>query len=63
MVVVVWVTRNICLRTRTRTVVVGGMVVFCGTTYYHALTGDKQYRRFTPYGGMLLISAWLSMIL
>ena len=42
---------------------VGGMVVFCGTTYYHALTGDKQYRRLTPYGGMLLIAAWLSMIL
>jgi len=42
---------------------VGGMVVFCGTTYYHALTGDKQYRRFTPFGGILLIVAWLSMIL
>merc|ERR1712098_837405 len=45
------------------TLMVGGMVVFCGTTYYHALTGDKQYRRLTPYGGMLLIAAWLSMIL
>ena len=45
------------------TLMVGGMVVFCGTTYYHALTGDKQYRRFTPYGGMLLILAWLSMII
>eukprot|EP00092_Neocalanus_flemingeri_P009397 GFUD01010111.1.p1 GENE.GFUD01010111.1~~GFUD01010111.1.p1 ORF type:complete len:173 (-),score=30.18 GFUD01010111.1:80-598(-) len=42
---------------------VGGMVLFCGTTYYHALTGDKQYRRFTPYGGILLIIAWLSMVL
>jgi len=47
----------------TGTMMVGGMVMFCGTTYYHALTGDKQYRRFTPYGGMLLILAWLSMAL
>ena len=41
----------------------GGIAVFCGTTYYHAFTGDKQYRQFTPYGGILLIAAWLSMIL
>ena len=42
---------------------VGGIAMFCGTTYYHAFTGDKQYRQFTPYGGILLIAAWLSMIL
>ena len=40
-----------------------GMLLFCGTTYYHAFTGDKQYRRITPYGGMLLIAAWISMML
>ena len=42
---------------------VAGMVGFCGTTYYHAFTGDKQFRRLTPYGGMLLIAAWLSLAL
>ena len=42
---------------------VGGIAMFWGTTYYHAFTGDKQYRQFTPYGGILLIAAWLSMIL
>ena len=42
---------------------VGGLVMFCGTTYYHAFTGDKQLRQFTPAGGMMLIAAWLSMIL
>ena len=42
---------------------VGGILMFCGTTYYHAFTADKQYRQFTPYGGILLIAAWLSMIL
>jgi hypothetical protein len=24
---------------------VGGMLVFCGTTYYHALTADTQFRQ------------------
>lgn len=42
---------------------VGGISVFCGTCYYHALTGDKQFRQFTPYGGVLLILAWLSLVL
>ncbi|XP_023346477.1 transmembrane protein 256 homolog [Eurytemora carolleeae] len=40
-----------------------GMVVFCGTTYYHALTQDTTVRQYTPYGGVLLILAWLSLIL
>ena len=38
------------------------MVVFCGTTYYHALTEEKSLRKFTPYGGIMLILAWLSMV-
>jgi len=42
---------------------VGGMLVFCGTTYYHALTENTQVRKFTPYGGIMLILAWLSLIL
>jgi len=42
---------------------VGGMAVFCGTCYYHALTGDRQFRQFTPYGGMMLILAWLAAAL
>ena len=27
------------------------------------ILGDKQYRKLTPYGGILLIAAWLSMII
>merc|ERR1711990_1385894 len=27
---------------------VGGILGFCGPTYSHAFTGDKQYRKFTP---------------
>ena len=40
---------------------VAGLIGFCGSTYYHAFTGDKQFRRLTPYGGMFLIAAWLSL--
>jgi len=42
---------------------VTGMALFCGTCYAHALTGDKDIIRLTPYGGMTLILAWLAMIL
>ncbi len=40
---------------------VGGMTIFCGTIYYHALTEEKHLRKYTPYGGVLLILAWLSL--
>jgi len=39
-----------------------GMTIFCGTIYYQALTEDQKLRKITPYGGMLLIAAWLSMV-
>nr|CAD7401908.1 unnamed protein product [Timema poppensis] len=42
---------------------VAGMVLFCGTCYYHALSGNTQLRRLTPVGGTLLIFGWLAMIL
>jgi len=45
------------------TLLVGGMSVFCGTIYYHALTEEKSLRKYTPYGGVLLILGWLSMVL
>jgi len=45
------------------TLFVGGTTVFCGTIYYHALTEEKKYRKFTPYGGVMLIMGWLSLVL
>nr|CAD7442839.1 unnamed protein product [Timema bartmani] len=42
---------------------VAGMVLFCGTCYYHALSGNTQLRGLTPVGGTLLIFGWLTMIL
>lgn len=47
----------------TGTLMTGGIVLFCGSTYYHALTDNQSVRRVTPYGGFLLIFAWLSMVL
>jgi len=47
----------------TGTLMVAGMSVFCGTIYYHALTEEKAFRKYTPYGGILLMMAWVSMAL
>jgi len=38
-----------------------GMTVFCGTCYIHVFTGNKSIIRLTPFGGITLIVAWLSM--
>jgi uncharacterized membrane protein YgdD (TMEM256/DUF423 family) len=39
----------------------GGLSLFCGPIYYHAMRNDPQFRRVTPYGGMLLLAGWLSI--
>jgi len=40
---------------------IGGLSLFCGPMYYHAMQNDPQFRRVTPYGGLLLIAGWLSI--
>lgn len=40
-----------------------GMVLFSGSCYYHALTGNQRVRYVTPYGGILLILGWLALAL
>jgi uncharacterized membrane protein YgdD (TMEM256/DUF423 family) len=47
----------------TGTMMVTGMVFFCGTCYYSSLTGKQDMNRLAPIGGISLILAWLSMIL
>lgn len=39
----------------------GGISLFCGPLYYHAIRDDAQFRRVTPYGGMLLLAGWISI--
>lgn len=45
------------------TLIITGTTIFCGTIYYHALTDEKHLRRYTPYGGIVLMLGWLSMVL
>ena len=40
-----------------------GMIVFCGSSYWHAMSGDDGMRKFSPYGKMLLIAGLASMTL
>lgn len=40
-----------------------GTIVFSGTCYVHGVTGNTEIIKYTPYGGMALIAAWLSMII
>ncbi|XP_060592238.1 transmembrane protein 256 homolog [Ruditapes philippinarum] len=40
-----------------------GLLLFSGTCYYQAMTGDGRVRKATPYGGILLILSWFAMIL
>lgn len=40
-----------------------GIVLFCGSCYYHAITSNMAIRKVTPYGGFLLIFAWASLAL
>lgn len=44
------------------TLLLGGMSIFCGTCYAHALTADKRMITLTPYGGVCLIIGWLAML-
>ncbi|XP_034951041.1 transmembrane protein 256 homolog [Chelonus insularis] len=45
----------------TATLLLSGMVMFSGTCYYYAFTGDRRFSMITPYGGICFILAWLSM--
>lgn len=40
-----------------------GLVLFCGPLYAHAIRNDPRYRLVTPYGGLLLVAGWLSIII
>lgn len=40
----------------------GGITLFCGPMYYHAIQNDPRFRRVTPYGGLLLLAGWFSIL-
>ncbi|XP_064614858.1 transmembrane protein 256 homolog [Liolophura sinensis] len=39
-----------------------GIILFSGSCYCHALSGNTRVRTVTPYGGMALILGWLAMV-
>ncbi|KAH9514747.1 hypothetical protein Btru_023490 [Bulinus truncatus] len=49
--------------TLTGTLMTSGLVLFCGSCYYHAMTNNMAIRKVTPYGGFLFIFAWASLVL
>uniref|UniRef100_A0A131Z0P8 Conserved plasma membrane protein n=1 Tax=Rhipicephalus appendiculatus TaxID=34631 RepID=A0A131Z0P8_RHIAP len=40
-----------------------GMGLFCGSCYAYALTGNPSVKYGAPFGGTVLILAWLSILL
>lgn len=54
---------NIFFLQQAGSLIVIGTAIFCGTCYYYALSGSKNVRQYTPYGGMLLIVGWLAMVI
>lgn len=40
-----------------------GMGLFCGSCYAFALTGNPSVKIGAPFGGTVLILAWLSVLL
>ncbi|XP_022095204.1 transmembrane protein 256 homolog [Acanthaster planci] len=38
-----------------------GMLGFCGTCYISTLSGSTTLYKLTPYGGMTLMAGWIAM--
>ncbi|XP_014215191.1 transmembrane protein 256 homolog isoform X2 [Copidosoma floridanum] len=47
----------------TSSFLIAGILLFSGTCYYYAFTGDKSYSRLTPVGGTCFILGWLAMLI
>ncbi|XP_076233964.1 transmembrane protein 256-like [Calliopsis andreniformis] len=43
------------------TFLLSGTVLFCGTCYYYAFTGNNKFKTLTPIGGICFMLGWLSM--
>ncbi|KAI4490350.1 hypothetical protein M0802_010727 [Mischocyttarus mexicanus] len=42
---------------------ISGIIMFSGSCYYIALTGNKRFSKMTPVGGTCLILGWISLLL
>jgi uncharacterized membrane protein YgdD (TMEM256/DUF423 family) len=42
---------------------VAGIVIFCGSLYVLALTGERWLGAITPIGGLAFLAGWLSLVI
>lgn len=42
---------------------VAGVVLFSGSLYVLALTGNRRWGAVTPFGGIVLLAGWLSLLI
>ncbi|XP_072746824.1 transmembrane protein 256 homolog [Anoplolepis gracilipes] len=45
----------------TSSFILSGILLFCGSCYYTAFTGDRRFSTTTPIGGFCFILGWCSM--
>lgn len=41
---------------------VAGTLIFSGSCYAYALSGDRKFSKLAPIGGFTMIGAWLSLV-
>ncbi|XP_033253442.1 transmembrane protein 256 homolog [Drosophila miranda] len=47
----------------TGTLMISGTVIFSGSMYYCALTGERRIRSIVIAGGILMVAGWMSLII
>ncbi|VDM98683.1 unnamed protein product [Thelazia callipaeda] len=47
----------------TAALLLGGMTIFSGSCYHYSITGKETMRKYTPFGGLMYILAWLSFLI
>lgn len=52
---------TIC-RLQTGTMMITSMILFCGSGYYHAITGNSRYRNVAVIGNCFLFFSWWTML-
>lgn len=55
--------RRWCLALQVGSLLLVGMGLFCGSCYAYALTGNPSVKYGAPFGGTVLILAWLCVLL
>ena len=54
---------SLCGIPQTGSLMLAGMSLFSGCSYYSAITGKDTLRKVTPYGVLIMMVAWLTFAL